>query len=518
VEDFQAGATVGGASPEVLSEGGLSDLHDESGGLGDTNTVTVFNIRRSLSSGGGRQLVSSVAHSLRSSVAIHRDFYTDKRLETLWSKSEFLEEPRTNADPPDKTLIWTLILDYAVAVAIILNGIFIGVHTDFTARHLYETDSPVFLACEIVFCAVFTAELSVRLWQYKRDFFLAPEWKWNLFDLTLVVLQQAELVAYLSTGFSGGTNFTFARVLRVLRVLRSLRLVRLLAFVGELKALACAISDSMKCLLWTVILLLLLIYVVGIAVTQMVSQFRMQLSGEEAADVHDTLSKWWGSLGRSCLSLFEAILGGVDWDDVLQPLQEHISVFLVPAFGVYIAFAMLATMNVITGIFVESALKNADWEKTREIRATARMIFQRGDADRNGEITKDEFYTQIDDPEFVTYLKSVRIDPSDAKYLFTLLDKRNRGSINADELLEGLVCLRSAAKYMDVMCLRRDFDRLHRDWDHWARTLMDSITSVSRSVDRGDQHGGPAWGRAASGEFGRGSKRFVTPWHGQDAA
>mmetsp|Transcript_62663 Transcript_62663/g.176662 ORF Transcript_62663/g.176662 Transcript_62663/m.176662 type:complete len:746 (+) Transcript_62663:121-2358(+) len=396
-----------------------------------------------------------------------------------WYKREGEIGPK----PEEQPLTWDgFFFDYCITAVIILNGIFIGFQTEYMAKSLTDKEPIFFLVCEYVFCAIFTAELVLRLWKWGRRFFVVAEWRWNVFDLVLVVLQLVEAFTLPFTGDNANTNFTFIRVLRVLRILRTLRLVRLLEFVSELKMLVSAVIESLRSLVWAVIMLLLMIYIVGIAFTQMVVQHRVQSKEEELGTDHDQLSYWWGSLGRSCLSLYEAILGGADWDDLLEPLTSHISNWLVPVFGLYIAFAVLATMNVITGIFVESALKNAEKEKAEEFRAAAQGIFRQQDLDGSGEISREEFFTQIDDPQFTSYLRSVDVDPTEAKFLFKLLDVRNESSINSEELVNGLVRLRSAAKYMDLMSLRREFDNLYQNWDQWARQLMDSIGVVVKST------------------------------------
>eukprot|EP00913_Durusdinium_trenchii_P003197 g2957.t1 len=64
--------------------------------------------------------------------------------------------------------------------------------------------------------------------------------------------------------------------------------------------------------------------------------------------------------------------GGVDWNDLSLPL-EPISPIMSLIFALYIAFAVplfsrqtvLAMMNVVTGVFVESALGSAREDRTK---------------------------------------------------------------------------------------------------------------------------------------------------------
>merc|ERR1719210_2720124 len=109
-------------------------------------------------------------------------------------------------------------------------------------------------------------------------------------------------------------NFTFMRILRVLRL------------IGELRTIVTSIVSSLKHLLWTVLLLLLLIYTLAVYLTQLVVDTRLS---DPDADFPNLL-QWWNSVGRSCMTLFQAISGGVDWDATLEPLSRHISVLLAP--------------------------------------------------------------------------------------------------------------------------------------------------------------------------------------------
>merc|ERR1719191_1749559 len=99
-------------------------------------------------------------------------------------------------------------------------------------------------------------------------------------------------------------------------------------------------------------------------------------------------------------------------------------------------------MNVITGIFVESALESAQKEKDNEFSNTAREMFCHTDEDASGQVSWNEFQKHMDDPEFRDYVRRLGIDPRDAKLLFKLLDNDQSGEIDIEELLVGMVRLR----------------------------------------------------------------------------
>lgn len=358
-----------------------------------------------------------------------------------------------------------MFLENGIGVIIVLNGIFIGAQADYQARELSEAVPAIFPLVEIVFCVIFFVELIMRLLMFGRKYFIGPGWRWNWFDLTLVIIQLVEVIGMLTTNHESSSaspvaNVSFLRLLRILRLFRVLRLVRLVQFIGELNTIISSIANSMKSLCWTLFLLLLMIYIVAILFTQVVFSERV-LMDQDAPNAR-VLSHWWGTLDRSILTLYQAILGGVDWEDVTTPLTDAVSPLCTLLFALYIAFSLLAMMNVITGIFVESALKNAEKEKDAEFTETAHALFVLSDLDQSGHISWDEFEMQIDEPRFRQYMQNFGIDPADAKLLFKLLDHDKSSSLELEELVDGLVRLRAGAKFMDIMKIMHEIERTNR--------------------------------------------------------
>merc|ERR1712232_106440 len=144
------------------------------------------------------------------------------------------------------------------------------------------------------------------------------------------------------------------RILRILRLMRIIRFVRIMRLVGELRALVAAIASSLKALFWTVVLVALLIYIMSVLFTQIVSDY--MIDHTEVDSDQEELRRFFGSLGSAALTLFQAITGGVSWHIVTDPLGKQISTAFMAMFVCYIAFMLLALMNVVTGVFVDTAI------------------------------------------------------------------------------------------------------------------------------------------------------------------
>merc|ERR1711994_933042 len=97
-------------------------------------------------------------------------------------------------------------------------------------------------------------------------------------------------------------------------------------------------------------------YIFSIYFTQFVLIYQVESS--LPIEFSATLQFWWGSVPRSMLSLFQALTGGCDWDQLVRPLYT-LNVWAGNLFFFYIAFQAIVLMNVISGTFVEKVIRKA---------------------------------------------------------------------------------------------------------------------------------------------------------------
>jgi voltage-gated sodium channel len=387
--------------------------------------------------------------------------------------------------------------DLIIAMCIVANGLTFGLQTEYQAAYTTDTVPVVYGYLEVIFCIIFTTELTVRIGKHKWRFYSVVGWKWNVFDSVVVLLQLFDVFSELSNHspeYSKNADTSFLRLLRILRLLRVLRLVRLLQFLGDLNAVANAVYGSLKSLFGTCLMLFLLIYVVGIVFCQTSTNHRITMKDVEmtpdAEKLLEELRLWWGSLPRSMLSLYESILGGLDWNEAVVPITG-VNVFFGFLFLFYIAFVLLAMMNVITGIFVDSAIKQAQALKDREFTCHTRSLFKQYERIAEDGLTKEQFAQCMLDPGMQKYMEDLNIERNDAITLFDFIDDDHSGTVNPQELVNGLVKLRAGAKFIDIM------EMLHEVEQHKGLTMtlvgriedfvtgvQDSLQEVRASVDR----------------------------------
>eukprot|EP00931_Biecheleriopsis_adriatica_P069552 TRINITY_DN43384_c0_g1_i1.p1 TRINITY_DN43384_c0_g1~~TRINITY_DN43384_c0_g1_i1.p1 ORF type:complete len:271 (-),score=45.91 TRINITY_DN43384_c0_g1_i1:5-817(-) len=258
----------------------------------------------------------------------------------------------------------------------------------------------------------------------------------------------------------------------------------------------------MKSLLWTVLLLTLLFYAFGVALTQLTSDYcrftNMQSTGNVNASPvckHEGLKKYWGSISESMLTLFMAVTGGVSWEHCLEPLRGSSGVAAV-IFVVYLSFTILALLNVVTGVFCHSAIESAASDKDiaamiqlqnhKEYVDTIRRMFTEIDDDDSKGISIKEFAAALRNEHLSAYLESIDISTADAWTLFKLIDADENGNVDIDEFVTGSLSLRGNAKAMQVAMMRVESGKHGRKIDKLfarANNLEDAVSGLVQRVD-----------------------------------
>lgn len=371
------------------------------------------------------------------------------------------------------SLVMDSMFDYTIGGLILLNAALLGFETDWQARNWPKDKPPYFEIANTALCGCFTVEIVMRLYVHGSSYFSMAGWAWNVFDLTMVALQLLEEFARLWFFYELRSRlvwhyqFVVLRVMRIFRIVRVLRLVHVLHVVGELRMLLVSVAGSVRSLFWTVLVLLLLTYVFGLYLTQLVVDYRM--NHPEEHEGQEELLKYYGDLARTMLSLYQTISDGIHWHEVMDPLALHCSQWIAPLFAFYIAFALFAFMNVITGVFVESAMRTAEEDKRRLLINQMKYLFEGADVDNSGTISWPEFQSLLERPELQTYLKAIDLHQEEARELFHLLDCDGQGEIDAVDFVNGCLRLHGSAKAIDFAAFLHEYRWL-------SLKLMDHVT------------------------------------------
>lgn len=373
--------------------------------------------------------------------------------------------------------------DNLVGCLILLNAATIGWQADYAARNVTEDFPVYFTVVERVFCVLFTFELLLRMYVHKLRFFCPPRKAavWNYFDLFVVTAQLTEEALHVVANSNSVSikSFRLLRILRILRLVRILRVVRVLHLIAELRTILSSIAGSFKSLAWTVVLLSLIIYIVGVYFTSQVTEYLVDKAAENAEITMEdqSLSYYFRSLVRALLSLWEAMSGGADWDSMVVPLIG-VSPLMGVAFAAYIAFALLALMNVVTGVFVQTALQNAKDEEDIFLTNQIMKLFEIQDRERKQKITLAEIEARLRNPDTAGEWQAVNVQPAEAKYLFDLLDIDGSGEIGFEEFLGGCLRLHGCAKSFDLLTVLQEHRTSVKDWDAHFEELHRSLGAL----------------------------------------
>lgn len=344
-------------------------------------------------------------------------------------------------------------------ILVLVNAAWIGIKTDYTAAHWKEEVPLVFHVGDACFWLALVIEIALQLCAYGWRFFTMEGWAVNVLDTIVAVAQVLELVTNDLAG-----NPTLIRLFLACRLNRILRVVRVLPKVHMLRALLVSISHAFSNLGWTLLLLLLITYAVGIYLTQLVTDLKVYKVGEERD--REELEGFFGSMMFAMLTLYQMISDGLHWKEPADPLIRICGPWFAILICLYTAFMVLALTNVVTGVFVDSSIRTAE-----EDRQTALMRqFGRLFCGMAGEITWKDFEAKLDTPEMESYLNSINLDREDGRELFRLLDVEESGRIPVDDLVNGCLRLVGPAKAVDLAAFVAEHRRtarladLHQDF------------------------------------------------------
>lgn len=450
--------------------------------------------------------VSDLQHSLskrsftRRNMTVGLDEYEEAKDEALRIESTRMQEQRPSAHltrlgrllqrgrAAAVAITNAPVFNVIVALVIVSNSVFLGIQLQVGATQdsregpaAEHGDAVVFLVGHMIYAVLFTAEMLLRLFATGvRTYLIGKEWYWNWLDLLVVIPAWIELMADLmQTGggvSSGASNLRILRVLRITRMLQVIRSVRLIRVIHAFRELIFSILDTTRQLVWAMILLVLIIYSFSILFTDAVLQNEHTFKEVPLGEL-----KWeealffFGGIFDSYNTLFRTCLAGFDWveaADALKPLGD----FWVQLFHLYVAFCSFAVLNVITGVFVNSAIKTREKDHetvmlhVQKFKDLASNVWQKMDTRGDGKITITEFEQMFDDPDMQAFFESIEINAVDAWTLFDSLDMDGDHLISYEEFVQRCTQLHGNARSVDLFALKQLNGKV---WDE-LKTLTES--------------------------------------------
>merc|ERR1719362_94071 len=381
---------------------------------------------------------------------------------------------------------------------IISNSVFIGYQTAFIASDSAEraerglpvraSEPTGILVVQTIFTCLFFVELMLR---WVADgllaFFQTPDYLWSIMDVLIVGFSIVDTTWNLAAlvenepvnnGVLGSVSVL--RMSRVVRVVKIVKVIRIMSFFRELRIMVYSILGSMKSLIWVALILGTTFYIFAITFTA-AAITHMDKTASWASEDTSELRAFYGTVDKSMLSLYMAMSGGNDWGmafAALEPLEWQYQIF----FLLFITFAIFAVLNIVTGVFVDTAMSsNASGDRQimmhealegkKQYLQTLRSIFEEMDHDGGGTISLAEFEEGLNDEKVKAFFSALKLDVTDARSFFKLFDKEQEDQITLDEFLEGCYKLQGYSRSLDTRQLQRQLD-----------ILCDSVASLRAAL------------------------------------
>jgi hypothetical protein len=379
---------------------------------------------------------------------------------------------------------------------ILLNAIFMAIETE------YPRPKSVWIAIEIIFIVVFSAEILLRL-QSERKYYFLDGWNWlDVLVVSFGILGtsmdiQAEMYP---DRVVASQDLSLGTILRVFRLMKLVRIIKLIRFFSELALLIQGVINSMKTLMWVLVFLALVTGIFSIIFTKLLGQkksviqmahngacvedyFRTRNLPDNQQEFYDEshsvaacqLLEWFGTVALSALSLFmSATLEA--WPAMCRLSMNSEaggSVAYVPLWLLYIYFTNITLLNLITGVIVETVLQLARSDEMDAIEAQKKeketirkhmiAVFKASDDDDNEEVTRHEFAESLKKQEVLEHLAVLEINPVDAYDLFDIVDVDNSESISIQEFMDGFGRLKGPALAKHLLKVQCDAQRLNKN-------------------------------------------------------
>eukprot|EP00435_Cladocopium_sp_Y103_P043986 s173_g12.t1 len=390
----------------------------------------------------------------------------------------------------------------SVMLLILVNLVLLGIEVD-TATQLGQLDIPRwFGVVNTLIVCVFLAEITMKFIAFGfKGFLCGKDSFWNNLDFLVIAASVLEIGVELwdlslssTQSGSSAAHLRIMRTMRLVRALRGIRVIRLLRYVSALRTLVFSIVSTMGSLMWTLVLLQLLFYSFGVILTQIVSdhcRFEAITKHDDGNAIpecsEELLVKFFKNVPESMCTLLLAISGGLSWDDAFRPLRD-VSALAVVLFILYIILTVFAVLNVVTGVFCNTAIESAQSDKDIAIMKQMRKhdaqvqalrhIFKEIDHDKSSHVTLGELQEALSAKKLSSFLESMGISTQDVSTLFMIIDTDRSGMIDLEEFVSGCMQLHGPAKSLQMAQMSHE-NRVTRQV---IKHLANSVSAIKKQL------------------------------------
>eukprot|EP00928_Gymnodinium_smaydae_P018848 TRINITY_DN17183_c1_g1_i1.p1 TRINITY_DN17183_c1_g1~~TRINITY_DN17183_c1_g1_i1.p1 ORF type:complete len:544 (-),score=142.82 TRINITY_DN17183_c1_g1_i1:263-1894(-) len=307
-----------------------------------------------------------------------------------------------------------------------------------------------FAVLEHIFTVFYIMELVVRFWAGGFTYV-----KQNAFDVAIIVWTTLDL--YLLSGLIN------MQALKVIRVVRVLRVMRLCSLFRDLRILLKTVFASLKYLWWSMVLLMIVIVVFGLIMAQLLTTFVMDET--QAHDVRMWTYTKYGTATRATWTAYAVVMSGC-WPNYAHVLAEEVSPVYAIIYVCYSSVIVFGVVSIIRAILLRETMQAASTqgdelaqEQMRKRASTAQKLlnfFVQHDESGDGLIDFHEFQRLLQNQSARGWLQSLDLDVQNAERLFHMLDSGGDGTLDTDELVNGIMHLKGYARSLDLFSAKAE--------------------------------------------------------------
>merc|ERR1712136_561276 len=344
---------------------------------------------------------------------------------------------------------------------------------------------------EVAINCFFVIELTLRAVAIRGACFVGDRWRWNIFDLVVLLGSSAELFIFAITDnyFSSSV-----RILRMLRLLRSVRVLRLLQYApifNGLQLMLIALANSSSALVWAILMLLLSVFFFSLIFVNASASYMENASRSDTEA--EVLRVYFSSLPMSLFTLFMAMSGGIDWWDVAGPLLKiHPGYALL--FLLFVLLMVIVVLNIITGAFVNDAValarKDEDLRMQQELSESRHLtnrlnsLFHEIDEENTGMFSLQDLQVHLQREEVGLLFTLLGIEVTDAVSFFNLLDIDGSGAVEIEEFVMGCLRLQGRSGMMNMEINIQETGRIVKRSNSMLYVLKAKISKVEYGVEQ----------------------------------
>lgn len=365
--------------------------------------------------------------------------------------------------------------DLTISLVIVVNTIVLGIELD-VEHGSTEGRHWAFILLEVLFCLTWITEIALKIrvhtWKW---IFMDP---WNLFTLVIASFSIIDGAILGPLGLHG--RLRLLSLMRVIGLLRLIKVIRQFRSLKELRLVMQGLMGSLVMLTWTVIILVVFLFVSAIFTTSTVGR------NDDYIDVYKLSNGWdqyelFGSVGRSMWTLLTCMTRDGWASHVARYVveQEFVQVFF---FFVFMLMSTYGLLNLVVSVIVEQTLNaarsNEDKVRVKEERnkkndlEDLKEIFLAADEDGNGELDMQEFLNALEDEEIHWRMHALDLNIEDCAGLFAVVDGDGARALSMDEFIDGCTKLKGVAKNKDLLAITAQADTLAYKMDELGEQLV----------------------------------------------